>query len=263
MKLVSLNTWGGKKFDLLAEFIKEQKESTDIFCFQEIFQNDHGIEVLKDGYRANLYKDLEDLLEGFGGYYAPVMKNHDLSGPDISGRVDYDLHFGLAAFIKKDIEVIKVWDEMIHREKFADPGEGLKNQQKNIQLIKFRKDGSEYYLLNFHGIWFPGDKLDTPERIEQSKKVKSLLDKEHGKKILIGDFNLYPETQSIKILEEEMRNLIKEFSVKTTRVQDFKKYGSIQYWADYALISPDINLLDFQVPYREISDHLPLILEFE
>jgi endonuclease/exonuclease/phosphatase family metal-dependent hydrolase len=257
MKLVSLNTWGGKLFDPLTRFINHHKDKTDIFCFQEIFQNDQGVKQTKDGYRANLFQDLENILKDFKSYFAPVVRGYELSG-----KVDYDLYYGLAVFIRKDIEVLAVEEEMIHREKFADPGEGWKNQQKNIQLIKFKKNDTPYYLLNFHGIWYPGEKLDTPQRLEQSKKVKSLLEKEKGKKILIGDFNLYPETESIKILEEGMVNLIKTFNIKTTRVQDLKKHGRIQYWADYALVSPGIKVKDFQVPYMEISDHLPMILEF-
>lgn len=263
MKLISLNTWGGRKFSPLMDFIKQHRQSTDIFCFQEIFQNDQGFETLRDGYRANLFQDLKSVLGEHNGYFAPVMKHYDFSGDDLKGRVKYDLLYGLAVFTNKEIIVDKVWDEMIYRERFAEPGDGLKNQQKNIQVIRFKASGKDYSIFNFHGIWYPGDKLDTPRRIAQSKKVKALLKKEKNRKILIGDFNLYPETESLKILEDGMVNLIKTFHIKTTRVQDLKKHGRIQYWADYALVSPEINVKKFEVPQIEISDHLPLIMEFD
>ena len=33
------------------------------------------------------------------------------------------------------------------------------------------------------------------------------------------------------------------------------------HFADYAIISPEIAVKNFTVPYSEASDHLPLILE--
>ncbi|OGZ48935.1 MAG: hypothetical protein A3G60_01890 [Candidatus Ryanbacteria bacterium RIFCSPLOWO2_12_FULL_47_9c] len=41
MKLVSLNTWTGKIFEPLIEFITVHKDA-DIFCFQEIFRTPIG-----------------------------------------------------------------------------------------------------------------------------------------------------------------------------------------------------------------------------
>lgn len=39
MKLVSLNTWCGRAFEPLLDFIEEQSTDTDIFCFQEMFDS--------------------------------------------------------------------------------------------------------------------------------------------------------------------------------------------------------------------------------
>jgi len=82
-----------------------------------------------------------------------------------------------------------------------------------------------------------------------------------------GDFNLYPQTKSIKIFEEAgYRNLIKDFGVKETRNKfaweqfpDEEK----QHFADYCFVSKNIKIIDFQVPNVLISDHNPLILDFD
>ncbi len=66
-------------------------------------------------------------------------------------------------------------------------------------------------------------------------------------------------------------NLIKQFSIPTTRGSLNKKihpeYEKQEYgwqeFADYAFISPEIIPLHFSVPDAPISDHLPMILEFE
>ena len=86
------------------------------------------------------------------------------------------------------------------------------------------------------------------------------MDKAKGKKILVGDFNLLPDTKSLKILEKGMRNLIKEFKIKDTRGELYEK--ELRF-ADYALVSSDVMVLDFKVLNEKISDHLPLYLEFE
>ncbi len=37
MKLITLNTNGGRVFEPLMNFIKTHSSDTDIFCFQEVF----------------------------------------------------------------------------------------------------------------------------------------------------------------------------------------------------------------------------------
>jgi endonuclease/exonuclease/phosphatase family metal-dependent hydrolase len=143
-----------------------------------------------------------------------------------------------------------------------DPVEGW----TKVQVLTLETNGKKFTVFNFHGVAQPGNKLDTPQRIQNSKRLgliwDSLLDSE---KILCGDFNLYPEIESIKILESRARNLIKEFNIQNTRNQvSWDKYPeSHQKFADFTFVSPDLKVKSFEVPYNEVSDHLPMILEFE
>jgi len=115
-------------------------------------------------------------------------------------------------------------------------------------------------ICNFHGHWKPHtNKEDLPERIEQSKKIVEFLKPEKSKKILCGDFNLAPHTQSIRILEDGMRNLVKEYGITSTRSHYYTKDGK---FADYILVSPEVEVKDFKVLPDVVSDHLPLYLEF-
>ena len=134
----------------------------------------------------------------------------------------------------------------------------------NIQLLNFTKDTKEFMLCNFHGASYPGSKRDTPQRIKQSQSIRNIFNKNTYAKIIVGDFNLLPDTQSIHILEEDLRNLIKKYHIKKTRSRIDLFYGKpeFQKFADYTFVSHDINIIDFRVPYLEISDHLPMILEF-
>lgn len=80
-----------------------------------------------------------------------------------------------------------------------------------------------------------------------------------GEKIVVGDFNLDPDTKSLGILERNLRNLIKEYDVPTTRSTLYTRKSK---FADYVLVSPGVKIIDFHVSNVAVSDHLPMILEF-
>ena len=97
--------------------------------------------------------------------------------------------------------------------------------------------------------------------LKQSQIIKDFLAKRREKKqIVCGDFNLLPNTESMGMLEVGMRNLIKEFNIPTTRN---KNYERAEKHADYVLISPTVGVKNFRAVDIEVSDHLPLMLEFE
>lgn len=58
-------------------------------------------------------------------------------------------------------------------------------------------------IVNFHGLWIPGsDKGDAPERLKQSERIGGILDTLQVPFVLIGDFNMDPDTESLAILAE-------------------------------------------------------------
>ena len=121
--------------------------------------------------------------------------------------------------------------------------------------------------MNVHGKAMPGHKLDTPARIRQSRNIIDFLKGKNGPKIIGGDFNLDFHTKSVKMFEDAgYRNLIKEYGIKDTRGEvNHRQYTSSeqQYFSDYCFVSQDVKVKDFKVPDIGISDHLPLILDFE
>lgn len=131
---------------------------------------------------------------------------------------------------------------------------------RNLQTIKICADDKDLTVYNYHGIWRPGDKKDNQDRLVTSEKIKRIMKNNTGEKILCGDFNLLPDTKSLTILEEGMRNLIKEFGIKSTRSELYTKEHK---FADYTIVSDGIKVIDFKVPAISISDHLPMILEFD
>jgi exonuclease III len=262
MKLISLNIWTGKAFDPLMEFIKNSAKDTDIFCFQEVLTSPSGISESR-GSRANILADIATILPDFVWYFAPEGDGYDEKGP-----VDFEVSGGQAMFINKktisdhliaegSVFTYRQRKKMARHESFEDLG-------ANFQYARFAINGNPLIVCNVHGMPFPGDKKDTENRLRQSQMIKDFLDKESGAKIICGDLNLMPDTQSIKILETGMVNLIAKYSIGRTRSKLHPYYGKPdeQKFADYMFASPDIIVRNFSVPDVSVSDHLPLILEF-
>ena len=121
-------------------------------------------------------------------------------------------------------------------------------------------------LANVHGIaeW---PKTDTPERLEQSKKIEEFLQSAPGPQVLCGDFNLSPTTESIALFARAgLRNMIQKFNISTTRSdierELFKDQVGRDLISDYIFVSDAIEPAALSVPEVEDSDHLPLLFTF-
>lgn len=89
MKLISLNTWGGKVHEPLMDFVCKHAEDTDIFCFQEIYKTASNFTNYHD-IRANLLYELTKMLPNFQSFYSTEINGYD-SCPDF---VNFDLAVG-------------------------------------------------------------------------------------------------------------------------------------------------------------------------
>jgi endonuclease/exonuclease/phosphatase family metal-dependent hydrolase len=262
MKLITLNIWGGRVHKPLLEFIKKQSGDVDIFCFQEVFKSEKNI--FSHNIKTDIFSDIKKILKDYNAYYAPVIEKTNLVE-----KVNFEIFWGQATFVKKTIEVISEGDYFIfgrynHEWTFLS-----KDPEKYIDVprlihyvtIKDRALGKEREMLiaNLHGYWIPESKEDSPERLEQSSNIIKFLSSYKSRKIVCGDFNLNPNTKSMLKLERGMVNLIKKNNIKSTRSNLHKRKDK---YADYILVSKDIEVLDFKVLQDDVSDHLPLLLEF-
>ncbi len=241
-------------YEPLMAFLKEYSEEVDIFCFQEVFHTPVDKDISSNA-RIKIFSEVDNALSEFTGYHAPSSTGWD----SLDRRRDQSIQWGLATFIRKSVQIDSLGEFFVYN-KLGDFNGEPTSHPRNVQYIKFKFGSSSFTVCNFHGYWEPSmDKRDTKERVEQSRKIRRFLDQEKSKKILCGDFNLRPDTQSLEILERDMRNLIKEFGVTSTRSSYYSKEMK---FADYILVSQDIEVKDFKVLQDEVSDHLPLYLEF-
>ncbi len=240
MKLITLNTWGGRVGEPFIDFVEKHRD-VDIFCFQEIY--DQAKEVMAKDYPNDMYEQFADLgmlLPEHDGFFRPILREV----------------YGLAIFIKKNLQVKEEGELLIHDSDSDSILDG--HHLRKLQWVKFNKDGKDFTVVNVHGLWNGMGKNDTPERLAQSEMIKGFMDKVDGPKILCGDFNLNPDTESLRMLGENMKDLVKEYSVTSTRTSFYEKPGK---FADYIFVSPDIEVKNFKVLPEEVSDHAALFLE--
>lgn len=257
MKLITLNTWGGKNLESLLDFISEKSSETNIFCFQEMHDSSIS-QNTPSGFRANLLSEIKNILPGYNYLYSP-----QFSGREFHAKVDYPLSQGLATFWKKDLEIKSKGEFFLFAQKdeiIEVPGEDFIIPPRNIQYLIFEN----FMCLNLHGYWAPLPKFDTPQRLEQSMKIIEFIKKINLPVILCGDFNLGINTQSLLMFENfGLENLVREYKLKTTRTNLYdEKWKKFDEFADY-IFTKDIKINDFKTMDDDISDHLPLFLEFE
>lgn len=253
MKLISLNIWGGHEYEALILFLRSQAQTTDIFCLQEVYDSPQAL--VSRGTHINILEDFKNIFPAHEGFFSPVQDKIDEKG-----AADVPSLFGHAMFIKKPLRVETNGFIFAYRERNAMAGDDFGTLGHGFQYARLHG----LTILNVHGISLPGDKLDTEARLKQSQAINDFLKSVGGPKIVCGDFNLMPETESVKMLEKNMKNLIKEFGITETRGEiNHRKYpADPQHFADYIFVSPEIKVKSLEVPRVLISDHLPLILEF-
>lgn len=83
-----------------------------------------------------------------------------------------------------------------------------------------------------------------------------------GNVIHCGDFNLFPDTPSMKVFEKSLTSLVDVYKISSTRPSSNEMRDHPRNVVDYIWVSKGVKALDFQVIDSLVSDHLPLILDF-
>lgn len=254
MRTISLNTWGGRagKEGLLAFF--RAHADTDIFCLQEIWSAPY--QHLEGHLAGGLEIDNEQIMTYGLQEISAALPNH------VSFfRPHHGDHYGLLTLVHKDLVVTEEGEVFVYKHKAYVPEGDVGRHARNIQHVTIETTTGPLTVINFHGLWAGRGvgKQDTEERLEQSEKILEFTKQIRNPFVLCGDFNLLPDTESLRKFEKAgLRNLIREYDVTSTRTSFYTKP---EKFADYAFISSGIDLKDFKVLSDEVSDHAPLSIE--
>lgn len=242
MQLISLNIWGGHIHKPLLEFISCYRD-VEIFCFQEVYFN--ALQKVSSDDRPvslNIFTDLQAVLPDHQAIFRPVVNGV----------------YGIGMMIKKTVDILEEGDVIIH-DNPSYPGLGP-THSRNLQWVLCRINQQICAICNVHGLWNGQGKTDTIERLAQSQRIKTFLRSIRTPKVLCGDFNLRPDTESIRLLEVDLQNLITIHDIQSTRT---RFYDKAEKYADYVFVSPEIMVKSFTVLPDEVSDHSPLLLDYE
>lgn len=263
MKVTYLNIWGATKQSEYLEFLKEKSSSEDIFCLQEMCSF-HEERLSAKGAVLHSWKLTQDILIEFTGFHAVRQKTwHDMPG------ISMPAPWGLGLLVHKGIPVLEYRETFLlgHHDSSQDTSVGG-SIPVVLQAVQTIHNNKKLWVLNIHG-YHAGSgigKHDTRERLEQSQRIIECLKQLDGDIILGGDFNLDPDTESIKMLENfGLRNLIKEYNIPGTRTSFYSEEKRRKWpYADYVFVSPGIKVKSFEVDTNSlVSDHAPMFLEIE
>ncbi len=252
MKIICLNIWGAHVHEPLMDFIQAHSD-VDIFCLQEVYHRaDHKISTDDRWVSLNGLDEIHEKIPSHRPFFRPVVNEN----------------YGLASFIHPKINILDEGSEWIH-ENPEYPGFGAAHP-RILQWLKCRmiREGQQkdFFVVNVHGLWNGQGKTDTPDRLKQSEKISRFLSNLSLPFVLVGDFNLRPDTESLNMIEHSVSGMKNWIALSGTISTRSRFYPKAEKFADYIFTSPEIAVSHFEVLSGEkdqVSDHLPLLLDFE
>jgi|CXWL01.1.fsa_nt_gi exonuclease III len=253
MRIISLNTWVGRVGkEKLLTFFKTHADTTDVFCLQEICAAPHpylegclagGVVLNNKQTMGYALREISEVLPNHVAFFRPHLGDN----------------YGLLMLVRKEFRVIEEGEFFVYKQKGFYSKADIGDHARLIQYVTIAVGTKVVTIINFHGLWNGKGKTDTEDRIQQSKNILEFTSKLDGEYVLCGDFNLLPDTESLKLFEAAgLRNLIKEYKVSSTRTSFYKKP---EKYADYIFVTKGIQVKDFKVLPDEVSDHSPLFIE--
>lgn len=247
-KILCLNLFeGGLFWDNIASFIK--RENPDILCLQEV--NDANT---RQPLNFQTRTHLKHLLPDFCSYYSPEIHEVWPQGGGDGGNAIYS-RFPIKR--KKTTFLHREYQRIVRPKDEKD----FSHYPKNLQHVVIDVGGKGLHVCNMHGVWGL-DGGDTPERLRMSKIIVDEV-KHEKPLVLMGDFNVKPDTQTITEIEKQLINVFKGELVSSFNMRHKKNPGYATAVVDMFFMSKDLRVVSKSVPEDDVSDHKPLLVTIE
>ncbi len=264
MKLITLNVALFEPNNpKLVSFLKD--ECPDIACFQEVTRG------LVDGVdREFISKDTID--EGTGNlkysFFGPTSIFGEINMKDFHGQENFYFDpkglLEMGNYIKSNYKIQKAQNVFLEGNFSYNTGprEWPDLQNRAIIIADLLLESGNLRIINYHGIW-TRNKKGNDRTVEACKKILEFATSFKGGVIICGDFNLFPDTPSIKVFKKDFTSLVDQFKIKTTRPPSNELSGNGRNVVDYVFVNSNLKVNNFKVLDKDVSDHLPLALDFE
>jgi endonuclease/exonuclease/phosphatase family metal-dependent hydrolase len=263
MKLLSLNVALFEANNhLLSQFLHEQK--ADFVCLQEITK---GLQSsVNDAY---ISKDVVDQAtpELTHFFFGPNSVMGDFEQKNFHGKEIYRFEFGglmeFGNYTKSRYSIVKAQNVFVqnHYTYTTDRSNWPDEDYRGVLVTDHVIHGKKLRILNYHGVW-TRHKQGNEMSLKANKMINDLALQAQGEVIICGDFNLFPDTPSMKVFENNFHSLVDIHDIKTTRPSTNELNDTKRNVVDYILVSKGIEVKKFEVVDSPVSDHLPLILDF-
>ncbi|SRR6266702_1998373 len=249
MKIIQLNIWLGHILHPALSFI--DSEAPDILCAQEVLSAKNGTGLFGS------YQTHERLSERFPfSFFAPTFSFESLGELCQYGNAIYSKH----ALSQEKV----IFTAGAYQEKTTIVGLKENGEVRNIQTCKVSpSDKRHFYIANHHGYHISNSTGDGNSDSETSmQNVAAELKKIEGPLVFCGDLNVNSSSKTIHELDTlGLQNLTVEYGLSNTlsKVHRFNYDLAV----DYIFLSENFKPKAFKSSDGIVSDHKPLILEFE
>lgn len=264
MKILCLNVCLFKKNnDKIEDFLSKHKY--DIACFQEVTRSTEG----KANSELVSYETINQYSELEKGFFAPMcvldrfyttnFHGHDLFDFNLEGNVEfgnllrtnYEIVKGQNIFLQNHFTYVTNWDDWPEEE------------YRGIQVTDLKiNDTKKLRVMNYHGIWSK-NKVGNNKTLEACKKIKNIALEVDYPSVICGDFNLFPDTDSMKVFEDDFNNLMNIYNISTTRPKENELSDKKRNVVDYIITSKNLIINNLEVLDSDVSDHLPLVVDID
>jgi endonuclease/exonuclease/phosphatase family metal-dependent hydrolase len=242
MKLIQANIWGGKLLPSILRLLQEQQP--DFIHMQEVFSTPSG--------ETMWFNVLEEIQaqETAHTFFSPLWDH-------LFGK--HRNYWGNAIISKLPFK--STYDEFTH----LDYRKDFEFDDHDYNIRKFQhavidlSPGKHINLVNYHGYHISGTKTGNELTVQHCQRIADYIKALKGPVILSGDFNLAPDSASLKPLNNALINLCDKHAVETTRNSLAKSMTTV----DYIWVSKDIKVNHFEVLPNMVSDHAALLLDFD
>ena len=246
--------------DEIIPFLK--RENADVVALTEVFDGHNSdwearyrsMDVLREalGYPHEAFAQTFCEVEDFGEVNQgnAVLSKFPIQSQDI---------IALEPYAKRDARVA-------HQQYFSASGDEqamaqvFMNTPRNIQHVQIDIRGNTLNLLNTQGPWGM-DGLDDDRRLAMGRAIGERVSALKNV-VVCGDFNVQENTQSIALIEQQLKNVFKgelttSFNMEQKKTHRFAA-GFATSVVDMLFVSPDLSIVEKAVYPDNVSDHLSM-----
>lgn len=138
--------------------------------------------------------------------------------------------------------------------------EDYQENTRNLQEVQVKVlSGELFTVFNHHGYW-DRSPLGNEQSVEALQKVSTIVTSTNGPVIFAGDLNVIAESPAMQAFSGLLEDLTDTHKLTTT----LSELGKVQdVPCDHIMVTNDVTVLNYTASPRLVSDHMPIVLEFE